>query len=67
MKNKLVLCTTKINKIYHRNNIIELMFLQLQVVDGIIIHLLRDKRRSMVCIRNTVVLWCLEVICTRDG
>lgn len=67
MKNKLVLCTTKINKISHRNNIIELMFLQLQVVDGIIIHLLSDKRRSTVCIRNTVVLWCLEGICTRDG
>lgn len=43
------------------------MFLQLQLVDGIIIHLLSDKRRSMVCIRNTVVLRCLEVICTRDG
>lgn len=43
------------------------MFLQLQVVDGIIIHLLSDKRKSMVCIRNTVVLWRLEGICTRDG
>lgn len=41
------------------------MFLQLRVVYEIVIHLSYEKRRSMVCIWNTVVLWCLWEICTR--